>query len=105
MTVKERTRVGIVGAGPAGLFLSHLLALGGIESRVVVTAAGLTVRRDGGRARWSRPVSPRPQTRLPRPRRPPGRTRRLAGGQVANTSGMAARSVGALAADPLAGRS
>ena len=33
--VKERTQVGIVGAGPAGLLLSHLLALGGIESRVV----------------------------------------------------------------------
>ena len=35
MTVKERTQVGIVGAGPAGLLLSHLLALGGVESRVV----------------------------------------------------------------------
>ena len=32
MTVHERTQVGIVGAGPAGLLLSHLLALGGIES-------------------------------------------------------------------------
>jgi p-hydroxybenzoate 3-monooxygenase len=31
----ERTRVGIVGAGPAGLLLSHLLALGGIESIVI----------------------------------------------------------------------
>ncbi|HEX6449185.1 MAG TPA: 4-hydroxybenzoate 3-monooxygenase [Trebonia sp.] len=30
-----RTRVGIVGAGPAGLMLSHLLALHGIESVVV----------------------------------------------------------------------
>ena len=30
-----RTRVGIVGAGPAGLMLSHLLALGGIESVLV----------------------------------------------------------------------
>jgi p-hydroxybenzoate 3-monooxygenase len=30
-----RTQVGIVGAGPAGLFLSHLLALRGIESVVV----------------------------------------------------------------------
>ena len=28
----ERTQVGIVGAGPAGLLLSHLLALGGIDS-------------------------------------------------------------------------
>src|ERR1700678_2124239 len=32
MTVHERTQVGIVGAGPAGLLLSHLLALGGGES-------------------------------------------------------------------------
>jgi p-hydroxybenzoate 3-monooxygenase len=31
----ERTQVGIVGAGPAGLFLSHLLALEGIESVVL----------------------------------------------------------------------
>jgi p-hydroxybenzoate 3-monooxygenase len=35
MAVRERTQVGIVGAGPAGLLLSHLLALGGIESRVI----------------------------------------------------------------------
>ena len=35
MTMKERTQVGIVGAGPAGLLLAHLLALGGIESRVI----------------------------------------------------------------------
>jgi p-hydroxybenzoate 3-monooxygenase len=33
--VKERTQVGIVGAGPAGLLLSHLLALGGIDSRLI----------------------------------------------------------------------
>jgi p-hydroxybenzoate 3-monooxygenase len=32
-----RTQVGIVGAGPAGLLLSHLLALRGIESVVVET--------------------------------------------------------------------
>src|SRR3954454_2457093 len=31
----ERTQVGIVGAGPAGLFLSHLLHLAGIESVVI----------------------------------------------------------------------
>jgi len=31
----ERTQVGIVGAGPAGLLLSHLLALAGIESIIV----------------------------------------------------------------------
>ena len=35
MTVSTRTQVGIVGAGPAGLLLSHLLALGGIDSIVV----------------------------------------------------------------------
>jgi p-hydroxybenzoate 3-monooxygenase len=35
MTVKERTQVGIVGAGPAGLLLSHLLALGDIETHLV----------------------------------------------------------------------
>jgi p-hydroxybenzoate 3-monooxygenase len=32
MAVHERTQVGIVGAGPAGLLLSHLLALGGVDS-------------------------------------------------------------------------
>jgi p-hydroxybenzoate 3-monooxygenase len=37
MTVRERTAVGIVGAGPAGLLLSHLLALGGVESVCVET--------------------------------------------------------------------
>jgi len=35
MPVALRTQVGIVGAGPAGLLLSHLLALAGIESVVV----------------------------------------------------------------------
>ncbi len=35
MTVSSRTQVGIVGAGPAGLMLSHLLALRGIDSIVV----------------------------------------------------------------------
>ncbi len=35
MTTSTRTQVGIVGAGPAGLLLSHLLALRGIESVVV----------------------------------------------------------------------
>jgi p-hydroxybenzoate 3-monooxygenase len=34
---KERTQVGIVGAGPSGLLLSHLLALGGVDSVVVET--------------------------------------------------------------------
>jgi p-hydroxybenzoate 3-monooxygenase len=32
-----RTQVGIVGAGPAGLLLSHLLHLQGIESVVLET--------------------------------------------------------------------
>ncbi len=35
MTSRSATQVGIVGAGPAGLLLSHLLALRGIESVVV----------------------------------------------------------------------
>jgi p-hydroxybenzoate 3-monooxygenase len=35
MAVTSRTRVGIVGAGPAGLLLAHLLALYGIDSVVV----------------------------------------------------------------------
>jgi p-hydroxybenzoate 3-monooxygenase len=35
MTIRRRTQVGIVGAGPAGLLLSHLLALAGIDSVVV----------------------------------------------------------------------
>ena len=37
MSVRQRTQVGIVGAGPAGLLLSHLLALGGVDSVVVET--------------------------------------------------------------------
>jgi p-hydroxybenzoate 3-monooxygenase len=35
MAVPSRTQVGIVGAGPAGLLLSHLLALAGIDSVIV----------------------------------------------------------------------
>ncbi len=35
MTIRERTQVGIVGAGPAGLLLSYLLASQGIDSMVV----------------------------------------------------------------------
>ena len=37
MAVSLRTQVGIVGAGPAGLLLSHLLALRGVDSIVVET--------------------------------------------------------------------
>lgn len=33
--LRERTQVGIVGAGPAGLLLSHLLSLAGVDSVVV----------------------------------------------------------------------
>ena len=33
--IPERTQVGIVGAGPAGLLLSHLLALRGVDSVLV----------------------------------------------------------------------
>jgi p-hydroxybenzoate 3-monooxygenase len=32
MAVSSRTQVGIIGAGPSGLLLSHLLALAGIDS-------------------------------------------------------------------------
>src|SRR6478609_10976218 len=35
MTATVRTRVAIIGAGPAGLLLSHLLAAAGIESVVI----------------------------------------------------------------------
>jgi p-hydroxybenzoate 3-monooxygenase len=35
MVAMERTQVGIIGAGPAGLLLSHLLGLAGIDSVVV----------------------------------------------------------------------
>jgi p-hydroxybenzoate 3-monooxygenase len=35
VSVTSRTQVGIVGAGPAGLLLSHLLALAGVDSVVV----------------------------------------------------------------------
>ncbi|WP_448002082.1 4-hydroxybenzoate 3-monooxygenase [Agromyces bauzanensis] len=35
MTTATRTRVAIIGAGPAGLFLSHLLGSAGIESIVI----------------------------------------------------------------------
>ncbi|HEX7302621.1 4-hydroxybenzoate 3-monooxygenase [Lentzea sp.] len=38
-----RTRVGIVGAGPAGLMLSHLLSLNGIDSVVIDTRTRLEI--------------------------------------------------------------
>ena len=49
------TQVGIVGAGPAGLLLAHLLHLQGIESVVRATAAFT----------WSSPSTSR-RTRMPR---------------------------------------
>ena len=35
MPISQRTQVGIVGAGPAGMVLSHLLALAGLDSIVI----------------------------------------------------------------------
>ncbi len=49
-----RTQVGIVGAGPAGLLLSHLLHLQGIESVVVESRSRDYVEHACGRASWSR---------------------------------------------------
>jgi len=46
-TQPGRTQVGIVGAGPAGLLLSHLLALRGIESVVVEIRSRAGVLEDG----------------------------------------------------------
>ena len=37
--MKSRTQVGIIGAGPAGLMLSHLLHLRGIESVILESAS------------------------------------------------------------------
>src|SRR5271155_3603599 len=47
--MKLRTQVGIVGAGPAGLMLSHLLHLAGIGS-VVLEARGRRYVEERGRA-------------------------------------------------------
>jgi len=46
----ERTQVGIVGAGPAGLMLSHLLATLDIDSVVVDTGPGRRCRTADGSA-------------------------------------------------------
>lgn len=43
--IPQRTRVGIIGAGPAGLLLSHLLALQGIESVVLERRSRAHVER------------------------------------------------------------
>ncbi len=45
MTHPKRTQVAIIGAGPAGLMLSHMLHLQGIESVVVERAAALHVQQ------------------------------------------------------------
>ena len=45
MRTQERTQVGIVGAGPAGLMLSHLLHLAGIDSIVIERAAATIAKR------------------------------------------------------------
>ncbi|MER5755851.1 4-hydroxybenzoate 3-monooxygenase [Streptomyces sp. NPDC002088] len=42
-TTHARTRVGIIGAGPAGLMLSHLLSRAGIDSTVVETRNRATI--------------------------------------------------------------
>jgi p-hydroxybenzoate 3-monooxygenase len=42
-----RTQVGIIGAGPAGLFLSHILHLQGIES-----GGGVVEWWSGGVVEW-----------------------------------------------------
>ena len=50
-----RTQVGIVGAGPAGLMLSHLLHLRGVESVVVdIADPRLRSSRRSRRGSWSR---------------------------------------------------
>ena len=58
----ERTQVGIVGAGPAGLLLSHLLALRGIDSVMVESRSRAYCRGPAaGRAAGGRhgPAAPR----------------------------------------------
>ena len=45
MTTHTRTQVGIVGAGPAGLMLSHLLQLNGIDSVVVDNRTRLEIEQ------------------------------------------------------------
>ena len=48
-----RTQVAIIGAGPAGLLLSHLLASFGVESVVLETRSrGACRSADPGRPPW-----------------------------------------------------
>ena len=65
-----RTQVGIVGAGPAGLLLSHLLALRGIDS-VVVEVRSRAYCEARQRAGVLEDGSGQAAAR-DRPRRPPG---------------------------------
>ena len=69
-----RTQVAIIGAGPAGLLLSHLLAAEGVES-VVVETRSRGVRRRPDPRRHPRAVDGRPAAlgRARRPARPRGR--------------------------------
>jgi p-hydroxybenzoate 3-monooxygenase len=58
-----RTQVGIVGAGPAGLLLSHLLHLKGIEAVVLEARSREPSRQQSELACWSKGPSiyfPRP---------------------------------------------
>ena len=52
-----RTQVGIVGAGPAGLMLSHLLHLRGIESVVIDLRTREDIEETIKAGCWSRPRS------------------------------------------------
>ena len=44
MALRIKTQVGIIGAGPAGLLLSHLLHLRGIESVVIENRSRIETR-------------------------------------------------------------
>ena len=58
--MQSRTQVGIVGAGPAGLLLSHLLHLQGVESVVLETRSREEIEANdaGAYGRNSMPGSP-----------------------------------------------
>jgi p-hydroxybenzoate 3-monooxygenase len=55
MTQRSRTQVGIIGAGPAGLLLSQLLARRGIDT-VVVEARSRAYCEARQRATWPAPA-------------------------------------------------
>jgi p-hydroxybenzoate 3-monooxygenase len=52
--MRTRTQVGIVGAGPAGLLLSHLLHLRGVESVVLEARSREAIEATIRPACWSR---------------------------------------------------